>query len=118
MMKNTDTEAANLKDEAIGVWTRQEPNNQTQKSVLDYIITARTNKSTIKEIKTDEERTLILKGKKESDHNTIVTKLDIKAEKTERKVKRWKLDNKQGWKNYNTEINDRAEELSNITSTK
>ena len=114
MMKNTDTEAANLKDEARGVWTRQEPNNPTQKTALDYIITARTNKCTIKEIHTDEERTLILKGKKESDHNTIITKLDVKAEKAERKIKRWKLDNKEGWKNYNSEINDRADELTDM----
>ena len=114
MMKNTNMEAANLRNDAKGVWTRQNRHNASERSVIDYILTPAQNGPPIKEIKVDEEGILTLKNKGNSDHNTITIKLETKAKKEERKTKKWKLTNKEGWKEYNKQINLRQEELKNM----
>ena len=112
MMKNTNMEAANLRNDAKGVWTRQHRHNASERSVIDYILTPADNK--IKEIITDEEGLLTLKDRGRSDHNTITVKLETKAPKEIRKTTKWKLTNKEGWKEYNQQINNRHEELKEM----
>ena len=52
-----------------GKWTRISTTNQTQKSILDYVICMSPLKYDIQEMILDEEENYRLKGKNPSDHN-------------------------------------------------
>ena len=45
-----------------------------------------------------------MKGRKESDHNTILMEINTNYKKETKTVKRWKLDNTDGWKEFNQQI--------------
>ena len=55
-------------------------------------------------IEVDEDGLYRMKGKTESDHNTIITKikLDIKTENTQ--IKKWRINNVEGWKQFNEQM--------------
>ena len=52
-------------------WTRQNRKNTTEKSIIDYILVSSTQKRIIENIEIDELGTLRIKGKNDTDHNTI-----------------------------------------------
>ena len=68
-----------------GLWTRENRHNPKEKSVIDYILTTPTISTQVNNLVIDEEGTLRLKGKNESDHNTITFKVTGKIRK-----KTWK----------------------------
>ena len=55
----------------IGTWTRQNRKNTTEKSIIYYILVSSTQKRIIENIEIDELGTLRIKGKNDTDHNTI-----------------------------------------------
>ena len=61
----------------------------------------------------DEEGHLRVKGKNETDHNTIVTTIATNLPRKKTIIEKWDLNNKEGWENYNKEMNTREEELRN-----
>ena len=90
-------------------WTRQNRNNPEEKSIIDYIITTEGIANHINEINIDEEGTYRTKGKKESDHNTILMEINISTQKEKKILKRWNLDNKEGWSEFNEKLKTRYE---------
>ena len=54
-------------------WTRQNRKNPTEKSVIDYILVSKEYERSIEEITVDEMGIYRIKGKVDSDHNTINT---------------------------------------------
>ena len=75
-----------------GVITRQNRKNTSEKSAIDFVVSSMEAESMIESVTIDEEGLYRFKGKCESDHNTIMTEMNI-AKKGERKVKRcdWQL---------------------------
>ena len=61
----------------------------------------------------DEEGHLRVKGKNETDHNTIITTIATNLPRKKTIIKKWNLNNKEGWENFNKEMNTREEELRN-----
>ena len=60
----------------------------------------------------DEKGQLRTKGKNESDHNTMITRIKINDPRRPTYATRWKLDNKEGWKEFNKMVNeDRTKEI-------
>ena len=92
-----------------GLWTRQNRNNQDEKSVIDYILVTENIKNQIHETIVDEEGHIRIKGRKETDHNTIVMNTGIQTCKTERKIKRYKMNNIAGWEKYREQITTNLE---------
>ena len=87
-------------------WTRINRNKATERAVLDYIITTPALESRIQELKIDNEGHLTLKGKKQSDHNTITLTLQLRTHKTKKQItKRWAPGNKLAWEAYNEDMN-------------
>ena len=115
LVNQTETTIENTEKDAKGMWTRQNRGNASEKSVIDYVLTAQTNKGRVTEIEIDEEGTYRLKANKDSDHNTIITKMETRAPKQERTFKRWKTTNKQGWKKFNEVINQNQETLRDLS---
>ena len=87
---------------SIGHWTRENRHNPNEKSVIDYILVDKEIENQIEEIIIDEIGIYRLKGRTESDHNTIL--MDIKINHTKRNKKtitKWNTGTRQEWKNYN-----------------
>ena len=87
-----------------GNWTRVNRNNTSEKSVIDYILISEDLKKQIKEITIDEEGTYRLKGKKDSDHNTIMLTLRTHTSRLVEKVTKWNINDETTWSKYNEQL--------------
>ncbi len=70
LIETTQTYPTNLQSKT-GLWTRENRNNESEKSIIDYILTTADIANNVENIEVDEAGTHRLKGKKQSDHNTI-----------------------------------------------
>ena len=61
----------------------------------------------------DEEGHPRVKRKNETDHNTIITTIATNLPRKKTVIEKWNLNNKEGWENFNKEMNTREEELRN-----
>ena len=61
----------------------------------------------------DDEGHLRVKGKNETDHNTIITTIATNLPRKKTIIEKWNLNNKEGWENFNKEMNTREKELRN-----
>ena len=89
-----------------GKWTRVNTQNDSEKAILDYVMTNESVYDDIIEMKIDEEKLYRLtnyKGKEmtETDHNTIIIEMNDTrlAQKIDTKT-RWNTKNKKGWEIY------------------
>ena len=90
----------------FGLWTRVNRNNTEERSVIDYIITTEAKERNTTSLTIDEEGTLRIKGKKESDHNTILMAIKVNNPRKREYITNWKLDNKEGWNQFNKKIKE------------
>ncbi len=103
LMNNTGLKAMNL-EKAEGLWTRVNRNNPNERSVIDYILATKQIQSLVLNTNIDETGSLRIRGKKETDHNTITMEMKINAPREKNTTTRWKLQNKEGWIKMNEEI--------------
>ena len=94
---------ANLKADA-GIWTRVNRKNNKKKSVIDYILTTPYVANNIQTLIVDEEGHLRIKGKNETDHNTITMSIAINDPRKPTYREKWNLNNKEGWNQFNKTI--------------
>ena len=74
----TDTEMIPITlKTARGIWTRQNRQKPEEKSVIDYILTDTDTHKQVEETIVDEEGTHRIRGTNDSDHNTILTTINI-----------------------------------------
>ena len=62
----------------------------------------------IEEMIVDDKGTYRIKRRSDTDHNTILTTINIKNVKEGQTNKRWKLDSKAGWKQFNQKIQEKS----------
>ena len=91
---------ANLKADA-GIWTRVNRKKSEEKSVIDYILASPYIAKGIQTLIVDEEGHLRVKGKNETDHNTITMTIKINDPRKPKFQERWRLNNKEGWRLFN-----------------
>ena len=84
-----------------GIWTRVNRNNPNEKSIIDYILVDRKTAIEVEEIIVDEIGTHRLRGKRESDHNTILMTLKQKIQPIIEKKKSLKKGTPEQWDQYN-----------------
>ncbi len=103
LLEDTETVALNTK-ENVCEWTRENRKKTEEKSVIDYAIVTRKTETKVREIRVDIEGTHRLKGKEETDHNTILleTDMQIKEKPTVKRV--WKKGKPQDWVNFNKDM--------------
>ena len=73
---------ANLKADA-GIWIRVNKKNNKEKSVIDHILTTPYVANNIQTLIVDEEGHLRIKGKNETDHNTITMSIAIMTQENQ-----------------------------------
>jgi len=112
LIEETDMIPVNINQEEVK-YTRVNRTNQNEKSVIDYILMTKKIADTATDTEVDEVGLLRIKGTKESDHNTITTKVKTKWENKVEKRRVWNIRNKEGWLQYNKEIKKAAETLPN-----
>ena len=105
IMDNNDLTPANLKSNH-GIWTRVNRKNAEEKSVIDYILTTEQIARNTQSVIVDEEGNLRIKGKNETDHNTIIMSIRINDPRKPTFREKWNLKNKEGWTKFNKEITE------------
>ena len=102
-------QAITIKEDCIK-WTRQNRNLSDEKSIIDYVIATESISQHFNEILIDDKGTHRIKGKKESDHNTIMMEINTTVNNERKTIKRWKLNNTKGWEEFNNEIRKQCEQ--------
>ena len=87
-----------------GKWTWQSRQNNQEKSIIDYVLVTPGLANSITEINVDEAGLHRIKGKTETDHNTIIIELNLNYDEETEIIKRWNTNNKEGWEEYNREL--------------
>ena len=106
LIANNNLTPINLKPDH-GMWTRVNRKKEVEKSVIDYILTTPSVTRNIHTIIVDEEGNLRIKGKNETDHNTITVSLRINDPRIPTYQEKWKLNNKEGWIEFNKTVKTR-----------
>ena len=99
-IEDTGTTAVSLKA-SKGIWTRVNRKNNRERSVIDYIIMTDEIAQEIRTIHIDEEGIYRLKGKEETDHNTILVETSIPTNSRTEKETILNLNDPDGWKEFN-----------------
>ena len=103
MLSNTNTTAKSI-EATTGNWTRVKRKDQNERSVIDYVIMTEKIAQTTKYLEIDEIGAHRLKGKEESDHNTMIIETAIpKSDKIEKKTM-YNTKDKKKWKKFNREL--------------
>ena len=87
-----------------GIWTRANRKIKNEKSVIDYIMVSPRIMSGINTVIVDEEGHLGIKGKNETDHNTLLMTMKMNHTRKPKYIKKWNLGNKEGWKEFNKKV--------------
>ena len=109
MMKQNAMTPATV-DQEGEIWTRVKRKNTDEKSVIDYIITTDKIAQQIQEVNVDQHGLYRLKGKEESDHNTILMTVNLNIQKETLKIKKICNGNKEGWTQFNSAMETKHEE--------
>ena len=103
MLDETNTKVKSL-EATLGHWTRVKRKDTTEKSVIDYIIMTEKIAETTDYLEIDETGTYRLKGKAETDHNTMIAEIDL-AYSTKIITERiYNTKNKRKWQDFQTEL--------------
>ena len=116
VFEHTGLTLMNKSRKCKGVITRQNRKNTSEKSAIDFVVSSMEAESMIESVTIDEEGLYRFKGKCESDHNTIMTEMNI-AKKGERKVKRcdWRLNAPdEKWQQFRNELRTRKETIEKL----
>ena len=94
-----------------GTWTWEKRTNNHQKSIIDYILISKDLVELVEDNIVDSEGILRLKGKKETDHNTLFLKLRTPIRKGSEIITKWKKGNDLQWNEFNKEIQKANNEI-------
>ena len=108
MLDDTGLIAKPANDEHAS-WTRVKRKDTTEKSVIDYIVMSKNLAKQTTKLHIDEEGVYRLKGKKDSNHNTIVVELNIPWSEKPTKKKIYNLADQEGWDKFNKKLDDKYE---------
>ena len=88
----------------IGHWTRVKRKDTNERSVIDYVLVSEGVEQSIKHIEIDEIGACRLKGKEESDHNTITIELNLEYKNKVITETIYNTKNKRNWESFNEEL--------------
>ena len=88
----------------IGHWTRVKRKDTKERSVIDYVLISEGIVNSIKHIEIDEIGACRLKGKEETDHNTIMIELNLDYKTKIITETIYNTKNKSNWKSFNDEL--------------
>ena len=117
IIKNHNLTVMNSSCKCVGKITRKNTVNNNEYSAIDFVIVSNTVERWIKEMIIDEEGLLKIKGKKETDHNTISLKIDIENTKKVKPVKNvgWNINApEEKWKQFEKNLKNNYAKATKI----
>ena len=121
VFEGCEMEIMNLSQKCIGKVTRIAKNKNERDSAIDFVIASSGFSQCIKEVKIDEDGLHRLKGKCDSDHNSIVVRVSLKNIETipKKKIVTWKMNAPdQAWRNYEERLTQYANYTETLMSNK
>ena len=94
----------------FGHWTRVKRKDVNEKSVIDYVLMSERIASSTQYIEIDESGAYRLKGKAETDHNSILTEIDLNFSKNIKTEVIYNTKNKKRWYAFNKKLTKKYEE--------
>ena len=117
VFEETELFIMNEDNKCEGKITRKNTSNENEISAIDLVLTSKDVKEWIQKMIIDEDGLIKIKGKKESDHNTIVIDLAIpNVDKITKQTKtNWNLRaSTEKWKQFENELERRREKANKI----
>ena len=111
VFEENNLEVVNLSEKCKGKVTRKNTTNTNEFSAIDFVVTSQDAFGWIQEMIVDEEGHMKIKGKSETDHNTILLKMNISDTDQARKLKiaDWNLRaGPEKWEQFESEIGQRC----------
>ena len=94
----------------LGHWTRVKRKDTNEKSVIDYMLMSEGIAKTTNYLEIDEVGTYRLKGKAETDHNTITAEISLDYQTKPKNEVIYNTKNKSKWKDFNRLLTETYEE--------
>ena len=107
----------NETEKCEGQWTRVNTKRQSERSVIDYIITTQDMYNEVLEMKVDEDECYKLSGKNPSDHNTIILNTMLAQQQSikEKREVKWRITNKTEWTKYRQKLKENMNRIWRTT---
>ena len=121
LIDNTKLTLMNTHSKCQGKVTRKNTNNQNEFSAIDFILTSESVANSIEQMVIDEDGLATIRGKKDTDHNTIISTLVMNNIDHSYIVKRtnWNLKaSSEKWAQFSDELAKRQMMTSNIINCK
>ena len=110
----------NRNDKCRGKITRQNTKNENERSAIDFVVASNEIEKNLISMIIDEQGMYKIKGKRETDHNTITTSFHVPKNHKPIVVKNstWRLNApEQNWKNFSNNLALLSTKMNNIFST-
>ena len=117
VIQDTDLIVMNQSGKCNGKITRQNTKKDSEFSAIDFVLTTENAEKWIKDVLIDENGLYKIKGKTETDHNTILINLNMKNIDNLRpqKTTNWNIRaGPEKWEEYEKELNERVLTATNI----
>lgn len=117
VIKDMDLTLMNTNIKCKGKITRQNTNNTNEYSAIDFVVVSENVEKWVDDMTIDEDGLLKIKGKKETDHNTIISTLSVSHIDRTRVVKRtnWNLRaSSEKWADFANELEEIKEPATHI----
>ena len=112
MLDDTDTKPVTLQADIVA-WTRTRKRKDImEKSIIDYVIMSNPIADLTKMVHIDEAGIYKLKGKEETDHNTITIEVELPTAEKITREKIMNLKDEEGWKQFNQILEDTFKDKS------
>ena len=102
-LKQTNT-VINTTEKHQGTWTRVNRRNNSEKSVIDYIITGYPMKTKVVESATDTDNMYQIAGINQTDHNVITATINTEIAISSTTTRKWKKGTEDEWIQFNQEL--------------
>ena len=106
-LKQTNTVIINTTEKHQGTWTRVNRRNNSEKSVIDYIITGYPMKTKIVESATDTDNMYQIAGINQTDHNVITATINTEIAISSTTTRKWKKGTEDEWIQFNQELQNK-----------
>ena len=103
-LKQTNTVIINTTEKHQGTWTRVNRRNNSEKSVIDYIITGYPMKTKVVESATDTDNMYQIAGINQTDHNVITATINTEIAISSTTTRKWKKGTEDEWIQCNQEL--------------
>ena len=109
----------NKNQKCVGQITRQNTKNTNEVSAIDFVVSTKNVEEKLISLLIDEEGIYKIKGKKETDHNTIISHFQVPTRQKEKAIKKsiWRLNAPAtSWRNFDNDLTNLSYKMHQLLS--